>query len=230
MTVQFKTLYRTGLKSCLLLVMGLGLTADASAQQSSVSLQSRLENIWSRIVRDDDDKDPAWGKRGEMCAIAPTHPQADTPESWHAQPVIVWQAGTVAQISMRELNAAESFWKYTPSGDETHVVYDGDPLAPGKTYVLGIHATADADPALVPSFQVLPATIRTLISNGLENSSSPNHSAVSDAEWTAIEQAEYFSTRDLPYDAIQSLFSVSNPSADLLNIQERIIASACQRE
>ncbi len=225
--VPIQSMYRNGLGGFFIVVLGLGLASDAKAQQSSISLQSRLNNILSRIIKDDEDKEPPWGSRGDMCAIAPTFPGAGTPTIWHDRPVIVWQAGTVAKVALQDALTDETLWEYAPSADETHVVYDGEPLKPGETYTLALHKFASAGPTLIPDFQVMHPIFRSLVNNGLENSFKSNESVVSDAEWMAIHRADYFSQRDLPFDAIQALFSVSDPSSELLAIQAQVIEETC---
>ena len=224
--VGSKNMYRSGLSGFLVVALGLGVASDARAQESSIRWQSRLNNIWSRIIKDDEDKERPWGSRGDMCAIAPTNPNAGTPIIWHDQPVIVWQAGTVAKVSLQN-NFDETLWEYVPSADETHVVYDGEPLQPGQTYTLALHNIASLGPTLIPDFQVMHPIFRSLVGNGLENSFMPNEFTVSNEEWMAIHQADYFSKRELSFDAIQSLFSVSDPSSELLAIQEQVIEEAC---
>ena len=223
--VWSKSMYRESLSSFLIVILGLGLTSDVSAKQSSISWQSRLNNIWSRIIKDDTDQEPPWGSRGPICTIAPTHIGANTPEIWHNQPIIVWKSGSVAKVSLA-IDSEAPVWEYIPSADETYVVYDGEPLKAGEIYTLGVHISVDEGPVMIPTFQVLSAETRTLISDELESFSTPNELAVSDAEWEAIQQAEYFAN-DYPYDAVQSLFNVSEPSAELLELQETIIEKAC---
>lgn len=226
MAIEVKMLNRMGLAGGLALVM-FGLIPGTQAQESSNNgIGSRLNNIWSRVFNDE--KDPPKGSRGGLCAIAPTHPNADTPEIWHNPPVIVWQTGSVAKVSLATDPETAPFWEYIPAGDETSIVYDGAPLDARETYTLGVHVSKDAGPALIPDFKVLSAEERTIISNELESIASPNESTVSDAEWTAIQQAEYFVEHSLFYDAIQSLFAVSDPSAELIETQERIIEKACE--
>jgi hypothetical protein len=108
------------------------------------------------------------------------------------------------------------------------VVYDGEPLTAGTTYTLALYNNVSAGPALIPDFRVMQPAVRLLINNGLKNSSISNESIVSDIEWTAIQRADYFSKRNLYYDAIQALFSVGTPSPDLVTAQENIIGSACK--
>lgn len=230
MTVRL--MHHIGLSGILALNMGLGLTADAKAQQS-ISLQNRLENIRSRIVRGDEDKEPGWGKRGDLCAIAPSVPGAEPSTIWHNQPVIVLQPGSVEKVSLRVADSEDAFWDYIPSDDENHVVYDGKPLMSGQTYIMGLHAIADLEPSSEAEFEVLPTATRALIKNGLRVAAlenDPIFENVSDSEKQAIQQAEYFANRGLPYDAIQAMFSVSSPSADLLAGQEQILKETCQPE
>ena len=223
MTISLKVWHRMGLVSGVALVM-LGLGPTVQAQESSNGIWTRLNNIWSRLSNDE--KDPPKGSRGGMCAIAPTNPNAGTPIIWHDQPVIVWQAGTVAKVSLQN-NFDETLWEYVPSAEETHVVYDGEPLQPGQAYTLALHNIASLGPTLIPDFQVMHPIFRSLVGNGLENSFMPNEFTVSNEEWMAIHQADYFSKRELSFDAIQSLFSVSDPSSELLAIQEQVIEEAC---
>ncbi|MBE9068797.1 hypothetical protein IQ260_19310 [Leptolyngbya cf. ectocarpi LEGE 11479] len=201
------------------------------SSQASSGIRNRLENIWSRIVRQDEYKEPPQTSRGDLCAIAPSVPGAETSTIWHNQPVIALQPGSVEKVSLRVADSEEAFWDYVLSDDDNHVVYDGEPLMPGQTYVVGLHAIADFGPTSEAEFEVLPTAIRALINNGLRVAvleDDPIFEAVSDSEKQAIQQAEYFAERGLPYDAIQAMFSVSSPSAALLAGQEQMLKETCQ--
>lgn len=216
----------------LMLMMGLGFTADARAQQSPSGFRNRLDNIWNRIVRDDEHRQPPQSSRGEMCAIAPavSGPIAEIETIWHDQPIVVLDPGTIAKVSLKTEVAEKPFWSYEPTADENHVRYDGDPLAPGQTYVLRLHSLINGGPAVSSKFEVLPAASRTLIENGLKIATDKHDPALielPDIEQQAIQRADYFANRGLPYDAIQALFSVSSPSAELSNRQADILEESC---
>lgn len=231
MSFQGKSIYWMRMGAGLMLTMGLGLAPDAKAQPSSINFRTQLESIWSRIVKDDEYREPPQTSRGELCAIAPSVAGAEPSTIWHSQPVIALQPGSIAQVSLRIDGSEDAFWDYVPAADENHVVYDGEPLVSGQTYVMGLHAIANDDPTLTAEFQILPAATRTLIENGLMIATmddDPIFENVSDSEKQAIQQANYFANRGLPYDAIQAMFSISDPSADLLGRQEQILTETCQ--
>lgn len=228
MSFQRKSIYSVGIVTGLLLAVGLA--TDAKAQQASSSFRNRLEGIWSRIVRDDEHREPPQTSRGDLCAIAPAIPGTPVETIWHDQPIIALDPGKAAKVSLKIESEKETFWHYEPSADENHVIYDGEPLVSGQTYVLQLHQLANSGPAIVAEFEILPAATRTLIENGLKiatDKNDPTLAELADTERQAIQRADYLANRGLPYDAIQALFSVSLPSAELMEMQAQILEDSC---
>ncbi|MEL6232646.1 MAG: hypothetical protein AAFR24_22300, partial [Cyanobacteria bacterium J06627_3] len=82
---------------------------------------------------------------------------------------------------------------------------------------------ADVDsPTKFPDFRLLSAAERQLISQDLAMATT-----APPEDWDAIQRAEYFVEHGLRLDAIQALFAVETPSAELVTTQQQIIESAC---
>lgn len=207
-----------------LLLVTLGLLAIPPAEAQPTS---QLHNIFRRIF-DQDEDDPPLISRGDICLIAPATPGAGTPAIWHDQPVMVFKPGSIERLALREEATNVVFWDYSPTVTTSHVIYDGAPLQSDQVYRLDVYLDADApSPAIFPDFHLLSEDTRSLISQGLAIGTTPDDTDALPADWDAIQRAEYFVEQGLRLDAIQALFAVENPSAELVNTQRRIIASAC---
>ena len=187
---------------------------------------SQLNNIFRRIF-DDDDDDPPLISRGDLCVVAPATAGVGTPAIWHEHPVIVFKPGSIEKLALREEATNVVFWEYSPTAAATHVVYDGEPLRSEQVYRLDVYLDADADsPTKFPDFRLLSEAERQLISQDLAMATTKNTDAPPEV-WDAIQRAEYFVEQGLRLDAIQALFAVETPSAELVTTQQQIIESAC---
>ena len=66
-----------------------------------------------------------------------------------------------------------------------------------------------------------------LISSGLEDLEAELDSEGVSEEEMALAKAEYFLEAELPADALQAVFAVSEPSEDLIKTQETLIQEVC---
>lgn len=189
---------------------------------------SPLNNVFRRIL-DGDDEEPPLISRGELCVIAPATAGAGTPEIWHERPVMVFQPGSIEKLALRNEATNVVFWDYYPSSTTHHVVYDGEPLQSEVVYRLDVYLDAEADrPTTFPDFRLLPDFSRQQISDDLAMNVTPKEADMSTEHWTAIQRADYFVEQGMRLDAIQALFDVDVPSAELATLQQQLIESICQ--
>ncbi|MBE9067927.1 hypothetical protein IQ260_14835 [Leptolyngbya cf. ectocarpi LEGE 11479] len=187
-----------------------------------------LNNVFRRIL-DSDDEEPPLISRGDLCLIAPATAGVGTPAIWHEQPVMVFQPGSIEKLALRNEATNVVFWEYYPSSTTHHVVYDGEPLQSEVIYRLDVYLDAEADrPTTFPDFRLLPEFSRQHISEALAMNATPKDTDLSAAHWTAIQRADYFVEQGMRLDAIQALFNVDVPSAELATLQQQLIESICK--
>ncbi|EKU97816.1 hypothetical protein Lepto7375DRAFT_7061 [Leptolyngbya sp. PCC 7375] len=196
---------------------------------------SQLNSIVRRLL-DNDDEDPPLISRGDLCIIAPATAGEGTPAIWHEQPVIVFKPGSIEKLALRDEATNEVFWEYIPASTTSHLMYSGEPLQSDTIYRLEVYLDADAEnPAKFPDFRLLPEDFRQQISNELASNTVPkdtdllSEDGVATEDWVAIQHAEYFADQGLRLDAIQALFNVNTPSAELATMQQQIIEAVCSR-
>lgn len=198
---------------------------SASAQtQEPISSTRSFRQILRRLFPDDERKDPPTTSRGELCLLSPALPDREV-AIWHRQPVFVWQ-GTIGKMSLVDAQTNATLWTYEPAEGETSVRYEGVPLRANRSYRWQVFQTNTSDsPVLFPSFQVLPEVNRLLIANGLSVAESYAENTDS---WRRLARADYFVSRRLPTDAIQSLFLVENPGDEFIAARQEAVDTLCE--
>ena len=198
-------------------------------------LIAQLNGILKRIFDQDGDDEPLTSRGNGFCVLAPALDGAETSVIWSDRPVLVWQADSVGKLGLRQANSSTDFWSHVPTAGQTHVTYDGAKLQPGETYELAIYLDAVApEPTAIPEFQIVAGDEgrgdRQSITEDLTTLAQPKPEGISHTEWFAIQRANYFANHDWPIDAVQALFSVSRPSAQLLATQQTMIETACETD
>ncbi|WP_137455229.1 hypothetical protein [Halomicronema hongdechloris] len=145
---------------------------------------------------------------------------------WHRTPRLLWQGDYT--VGVRRTGQDQVQWPESttslPAG--IHAAdYGVTPLPSGQyDWVLYINAQDTANPTLWYPF--------TVMATGEQRDRITTHLAVLQARLThegasveAIAQAraDYFLDHDLPADALQEVFAVSNPSEELLAMQETLV-------
>lgn len=203
-------------------------TYSAIAQSNNIESTVSFRNLLRRIFPDDERDDPTTISRGDFCLLAPARPGEET-TIWHQKPVFIWQ-GTIGKLEVVDDITGERLWQYEPAPDETFVSYEGEQLKAGSTYVWKVYSDSTSETAITfPPFTILPAINRLLIANGLSVARDRAIAADNPEENPPeLANANYFAFRDLPVDALQSLFTVENPSADLVEGRAEIVESMCE--
>ncbi|MFE1744718.1 hypothetical protein [Coleofasciculus sp. H7-2] len=191
-------------------------------QSNDTYLALSWGDIWKKLRR----KKKGGGSRGgAICAIAPGKlvdsdslysKQGEILEIWSDRPMFLWNIpeGTVKRIELSLQGNQGILWD-RPIEGETRAVYDGKPLQPGQSYVWKLSASAPYPIESSVVFQVMEPERRDRISAELIALEERFKGA--SGETIALEKANYFTERELWSDAILELYSVPNPSAELMD-------------
>jgi hypothetical protein len=135
---------------------------------------------------------------------------------WSDRPLFLWR-GSAGKIALQDYDTNQPLWSRTVSASSQQVVYDGKPLQPGKVYEWLILAN-DA-PKARTTFAVMEASER--------NRLAPELQTLDTTATPALEKARYFSDRGLWSDALQALYTVQNPSSQVLQARQEMLAYLC---
>lgn len=225
---------------------GLPIPSAATEQNPKPPAQPRRINrnsIWDAILQLLKRRDePALISRGNVCAIAPGL-LGKTNVIWSDRPLFLWQ-GNVQRLEVRPYSlyssqayslysSQEVLWSQTVTKGTRSVIYTGEALQPGLTYdwelvVVDSSSPGDSKPRpLRFTFQVMEALERDRIAAELTAIATRLKTVGATAEAIAHARANYFAQRDLWTDALQEIFSVQNPSAELTRTAQEISAYVC---
>lgn len=210
-------------KTFLVLMALPALPLQATMPQSHPSVTAIKTNVLATSVGDIVDeirpKRRGKGSRGEICVFAPIklvdfdaklEQSQETPQVWSDRPLFLWQGGTPKRIELFVAGSTESLWDSEIPEEATGILYDGEPLQPGQTYEWRLTAPF---PIKQPAFQIIEQQQRDRISAELTQLQAQLQDA--SEETIALEKANYFAKQELWADALQELYSVSNPSPAL---------------
>lgn len=168
-----------------------------------------------------------------LCAITPGL-LGEKNVIWSDRPLFIWQ-GTVQRLEVRPYSlyspyrSQEVLWNQTVIAEQS-ATYTSKALQPGQTYdwELVVNPPSPHNPR--PNnprytFQVMEAQGRDRIT--AELTALETQLQGESPEAIALERANYFAERDLWSDALQQVFSVKNPSADLTKTAQQISAYLC---
>ena len=178
-------------------------------------------DIWNKLRRK---RKGGGGRGGAICAIAPAKlvdadslhsKQGEILEVWSDRPLFLWNIpdGTVTRIELSRQGNKGAFWE-RPIKGETRAVYDGA-LQPGQSYVWKLSALAPYPIETSVVFQVMEPERRDRIT--AELTALEERFKGASAEKIALEKANYFTEKELWSDALRELYSVPNPSAELMD-------------
>lgn len=169
------------------------------------------------------------GGRGEVCAIAPAG-WGDTTTLWNTRPLFVW-AGNVRTIGVRPSGTKIMPPRKVASAEKhsmNRVAYTEKPLTPGNRYDwLFFFDQNSTSPMLQVSFQVMADQDRVAIAQALHSLEKRLKTQKTTNEEIALQRAHYFTQRGLQADALQEIYSVDRPSAELQEIRKAIAEKVC---
>ncbi|MGP1383500.1 MAG: hypothetical protein ACTS2F_08055 [Thainema sp.] len=215
--------------------VGLGNQATAQTAPIHLSLRQTMIDFFSRDDAEDRSRGQAGTSRGEeesLCILTPGRNEI----IWHQQPFFAVQ-GAINRIEVREP------WKdltqpappilgvdrTMPNADGFVLTHFGDmALQPGTDYEWLFYDTLDDDILYLLPFSVMEAgEERDKIATDLAQLEAELTQEGATTEAIAQAQADYFLARDMPADALQSLFAIEEPSADLVALRTETIETIC---
>ncbi|XGV99111.1 MAG: hypothetical protein ACAF41_09255 [Leptolyngbya sp. BL-A-14] len=204
------------------------------AVSAAIPVSPESESGWDNILKPLARKKRPLGSRGGLCALTPARLGTKT-ELWNLRPLFVWQ-GAVSQIAVRPVGKAEVLWRYTPTSTHTtqpysQASYDGSPLQPGQTYewlIFDQFAGPSSEPTLILPFHVMDASIRSTITTQLQTLETNLQKQSASAEITAQQRTKFFVDRQLPADALQTVFAVKTPSTSLKQAIQTLPSQLCK--
>lgn len=156
-----------------------------------------------------------------ICVIAPT----SSGEVWDLQPTVAW-IGRVGAIGLRDVDTQTILWKTSPQQNPHGLnhVRSLPVLQPEHSYEWVIYDPLHSDsPIYTQPFQVLDPDSRTQITADL----APLEPIVGNPESLRMQRAQYFIDRDLTADALQEVFTLQRPSAELRQLLTNL-SDPCQ--
>lgn len=209
----------------------LAIPSAVAQQNPKPPVQNRRVNrnsIWDAISKLLQREEPPLGSRGNVCAITPGL-LGEKNVIFRDRPLFVWQ-GAVQRLDLRPYSLyskQDLLWSQTLTTGDQSATYNREALQPGQTYDWELVVDPSGSRKERFTFQVMDAQSRNLIATELTAMEKRLKSAGATGEAIAQERANYFAQRGLWSDALQEVFSVKNPSADLTRTAQEISAYLC---
>ncbi|NER83184.1 MAG: hypothetical protein F6K42_27250 [Leptolyngbya sp. SIO1D8] len=211
-------------------------TDDADSNFSSVV--QPFGGILDFFRQEQDDKGPSSPgiSRGPVCPVS----VAQEAVVWNTNPLLVWQGQSFPATGIREAEQSLPLWTETATETEVdtetgllQLPYAGASLEPGTQYEWLFYfrrISNPESPGLQVPFQVLDGVERDRVSDGLMELQAQLEADGVDEETMAIARADYFIQNNLPSDALQEVFAVSEPSEALLETRSALLEEICPTE
>ncbi|MDJ0572430.1 MAG: DUF928 domain-containing protein [Pleurocapsa sp. MO_192.B19] len=191
---------------------------------------SIFETLW-KLLRAKREQEPALSSRSSICEITPGL-VGETNLIYSDRPLFLWQ-GTAPQVEIYLYTPfsleieQEVLWSQTVASNSESILYTGEPLQPGQIYDWEIVVDSATNRRRI-SFQVMEAEQRRRITSELAQLETELTISGANTEEITLAQANYFAERDLWSDALQKIYSIESPSADLISQIEDIKQYLCQ--
>lgn len=216
-----------------LTVVPLSQFSMAIAAPKQPTSQPSWKNFFNRLFGAGEPKDRGWGGPGGgrpidgVCLISPVQLE----QVWNNQPLFIWQ-GAWSEIGVRPAGSEAVLWRQGVAGNRKDLktaLYPEQPLQPGQRYewVFYFDQTKQNPVYSVP-FQIMDEGDRAPITADLQALNTRLKTQRASQEAIALHHANYFAQRQLWADALQAAYSVNNPSAELKQVSEEIVAKLCQ--
>jgi len=175
-------------------------------------------DIWERLRRRKGRK----GSRGEdkdklLCLIAPGKLRGEnetgTIKVWGKQPLFVWQ-GEMKGIEVGHLRSNKVIWSQTLKPTTNRITYQGEELQPEQDYFWRETVPLDTLPTKI-TFRIMNKGDRELISTELAELESQSETKGATESDIILALVHYFAEEKLWSDALQTAYSVENPSGEL---------------
>ncbi|NJR50074.1 MAG: hypothetical protein HC780_11405 [Leptolyngbyaceae cyanobacterium CSU_1_3] len=171
--------------------------------------------------------------RSNACPVSPG--LLKTMTLWHDRPTFIWQGQGIVRVSLSDYETRKVLWMQAVNAPQQEVVYNGEPLQPGKLYrwqIVGDKSsqTYRSDSQVWYKFEVMATSEREQIKADLQKLEQSARVSRRSQEEQAIDQANYFADRELWSDALQVLQRVENPSATFAKQRQTYVANLCAQE
>ncbi|MBD1874982.1 hypothetical protein H6F75_15955 [Nodosilinea sp. FACHB-131] len=184
-------------------------------------------------------------RRGQVSGSRPVRDSAppclinpgDSETLWHQKPLFLLR-GDISQIEVQPLgDSAAQLWDAEPTATESGLLtaaYDGQPLRLGSPYQMLIYEDQPIFGSVLTvqiPLQIMAAgEERDRIAADLDQLTAELATEKADAEAIAQAKADYFIENELPADALQILFTIADPSEELIAAREALATDICSEE
>lgn len=162
--------------------------------------------------------------RGGYCFLA-------SPENYtiyNTRPVFVW-TGNLQKIAVANSGSDISFWDTNIENQHKFVSYTGqENLQPGKSYEL--QGFNNNRIAMLVEFQIMNSQQRQVITDELNALEQKLKTEGADKQTIAMARTDYFIGKEMFSDALQEIYSVENPSAELSNLLINLPEKLCAKQ
>ena len=177
------------------------------------------------------EKEPPRTSRGKLCPISPGNLGEQL--IWSDRPLFIWR-GDIPQSTVNLYSSSANFnyeqdeqliWSQAIAANFISIIYNGEPLQPGFIYDWEFVTSGKTYHS---TFVMMTEEEKQAIAQdlaGLENRALADGK---DKEEIAIAKADYLAQKQLWSDVLQYLYSVENPSADLVSKTEDIEEYLCE--
>ena len=197
-------------------------TAKPQKQSTSIlkSILSLFKSPENRLITRGD----------EVCPISPGNLGEQL--IWSDRPLFIWQ-GDIPQSEITLYSPTTNYnyerdeqivWNQTIAPNTTTIAYAGEQLQPGFSYDWQF---VSGDKTYRPTFVLMEQAEREAIAAELTALETQLQNNSATAEAIAIAKADYFIERQLWSDALQQIYSVANPSAELTDYIKDIEQYLC---
>ena len=218
------------ISTCLILIAVTSVAVDAkekkpSAPKKSISILeailSLLKSPENRLITRGD----------EVCPISPGNVGEQV--IWSERPLFVWQ-GKILESTINLYSPSTNFnyeqddrllWSQTVAANSRYISYQGEPLQPGFVYDWELISSGKT---YKPTFILMEQSEREAIAAELEVIENKLKATGATAEEIALAKADYFANKQLWSDTLQQLYSVENPSTNLISKKKDIEQYLCE--
>jgi len=194
--------------------------AESSPRLQDAGLEQVLEAFrrrrspWQGISRGD----------GQLCAVSPGV-IGDENMIWSDRPFFIWQ-GNARTIQVLDFSTQNLVWSSPITQADQIAMVINLPLQQGAQYVWIL---SDGKNSYESLFKIMPTEARDQLTKDLQKLEQDLQSNGATDEAIAVAQANYFSQKNLWSDALQRLYSVENPSVEVVQAQQQLMAELCRQ-
>lgn len=190
------------------------------------------QSLWSSISEWLKRPKPPFGGRGGDCLINVDRTTSQV--VWHRRPMLIWQ-GKAGAIGLQQPNRPQAFWKQPRSpivgAGVQNLQYTGPLLEFGQPYEWSsFFSSASPNRQSWVPFEMVSSDRYRQVEHDLKQLATQLRQQKASPEEVVWQRADYFSRQQLWADALQELFSVPQPSAELRQLRQHIQAETCEAE